>query len=881
MDDPGNYILVLRFLGTTPETSNIILTYKSILYQLWRKFNLDLMDLESFKNVHDLKDKLIETIFIILERFPNKKIVFLLDSIDQLIGFEDKKLRWMLFEFPSNIKFVFSTLNEEGTILDEILNQIKTQKNFLYIDELDSSEVNTILNCWLSEANRSLSKSQWELLNAVFQETEMHPLFVKLIFDVIVKWRSFYVPKSDFIELTSIDKIISYLFRQLEKEYGECLFSTCIFYLNAMDNGISENELENILSLDDNLLTNIFEYHLPPIRRFPMGLWARIKHAIREYIVEKEIDDTKVVFWYHRKFIEVSEKEYEGIMNFKYENAFDFFIEIWKNIQKPFMHNKYYAKKKGIPLEGTAFRYTDEQPLVFVSQTGEKRYNKRKLKILPHLISKLESANMVAFAAAEHFFFNYEFLCFTLLNCDLIQTRDIMTVILRRFRTIEDTNATIACNQSILLFLIFIMDMNFYKMHPENIGIQLTSRSLIFYKSFHYFKKLIDEIDLHSPKDCALIAPYQYLQPSGSGNYFIIDTHKTEIKTVLMSSTFLFTCSNSINVFSLLENKILGDYKCPILIGFDNQVENVEVTRAYFNDRPARDFETINEFDGGYLIMGQSVVMSLRFDNHVFFDKKFVNYVQNILLLHHQYVLVQFRNQFYFEIYNIISGQLVLTQKFKAKIKFILCNTKNNSIPSIKNKESSDLFIVLEKGEILKYILKGTDLLVINLVYNLAPGGIECYDCYFQTVEVYVVSSININKIALSFVDGSVCILDDTDSLISFSYLLPKQNDKSFIDCLKINEFNETHIVLIGKSGNIYFWNLNDDSKVKVIPGRFQFARINEDILFASQFGNVFCYIIGNKRGDNHQVYLYAKFAAHADEIVYFDLFMLKSNSKY
>jgi len=45
---------------------------------------------------------------------------------------------------------------------------------------------------------------------------------------------------------------------------------------------------------------------MPPIRRLPSILWLRIKNHLREYIVEKEANDTKVLFWYHRRFVEVN-----------------------------------------------------------------------------------------------------------------------------------------------------------------------------------------------------------------------------------------------------------------------------------------------------------------------------------------------------------------------------------------------------------------------------------------------------------------------------------------------------------------------------------------------------------------------------------------------
>ena len=117
-------MIILRFLGTTPATSNIMSVYKSIIYQLGKIFSLDSDDIDSFKSVEKLTKKLFDSISIISERFPNKKVVFLLDSIDQLIS-SDYDLQWMLYSLPKNIKFVYSTLNFHGGILERIRLKIK------------------------------------------------------------------------------------------------------------------------------------------------------------------------------------------------------------------------------------------------------------------------------------------------------------------------------------------------------------------------------------------------------------------------------------------------------------------------------------------------------------------------------------------------------------------------------------------------------------------------------------------------------------------------------------------------------------------------------------------------------------------------------------
>jgi hypothetical protein len=151
----------------------------------------------------------------------------------------------------------------------------------------------------LLESNRLLSDQQWISIHKVFEnKTEIYPLHVKLFFDISSKWTSSYKVPNDFHKCISSKETIKYLFKNLEQLYVKILFSHCIFYLTLFDyKGISESELEDILSIDDDVLTSVFEYHHPPVRRFPIALWMRIKYELKDYITNKETDGVSVISW--------------------------------------------------------------------------------------------------------------------------------------------------------------------------------------------------------------------------------------------------------------------------------------------------------------------------------------------------------------------------------------------------------------------------------------------------------------------------------------------------------------------------------------------------------------------------------------------------------
>lgn len=296
--DPENYCVLLRFLGTTPISSDIIKTFISLMKQLCKIFNIE-KDNFRVRNESEAKFEFENLLKDITQRFPNKKIVIVLDSIDQLNS-SYYNLNWFSEILTNNVKVIYSTLPNHANIFEIVKKKIDFEKNinnYKEIKSLDSNLAEEIILDWLGKIERKITDKQLGVVKDLLNKNVLYPLYIKLIFDIVSKWTSFYEPDIDFINCYDIDRSIRYIFKKLEKTHGQLLFSRAIIYMSSFRNGISENEIEDILSLDDDVLYSIFEYHAPPVRKLPIALWARIKNDLKGYMVEKEVDDIRVIYW--------------------------------------------------------------------------------------------------------------------------------------------------------------------------------------------------------------------------------------------------------------------------------------------------------------------------------------------------------------------------------------------------------------------------------------------------------------------------------------------------------------------------------------------------------------------------------------------------------
>jgi hypothetical protein len=520
---------------------------------------------------------------------PQIKIIVLLDSLDKLNPKDFKQVeKWLITDLPQFVKFIVSTVPDHGHLLqlitrlihkkydenlklkfkkeesdldvslDEKLNKL-IDKQTLHVNELNPVQAENILKIWLENAKRKLTDDQWSHLREIFEQSRLLLLFLKLAFDIVINWSSTHKPDAEFLQCRKSEDIIIYMFKRMERKHGDVIFKRAVCYMTICKMGISDNELEDILSLDEDVLFSVFQFHVPPIRRFPTSLWVRIKKDVEQYIVEKEANDTKVIRWHHKKFIEVSIDYYVKMLSQNEyvslnKNLIEFYDETWLNKPKPYQLNEYLRKKLHKKNSSdVAERFLTPQPIKYIAVDGKTHYNKRKLNELPHCLSNISHTDYGIQKACELVFYNYDFMHAKFLNDSLNEIKDDLRKILIEAQKIEE-------NSSLKELELYDKCLNLcgslISDYPDTLAYQLCSRLLNHYEiKFPHVKKFIDECDLKSPKLCCLISPCMQQQSPGSFLISSIQKHNEPIFKLILLNKFLITYSTSlINVYAIKKN---------------------------------------------------------------------------------------------------------------------------------------------------------------------------------------------------------------------------------------------------------------------------------------------------------------------------------------
>ncbi|RHY39734.1 hypothetical protein DYB34_004388 [Aphanomyces astaci] len=372
-------VLVLRFLGTSLDSTDIRKLLASMCLQLQRNYTT-----ETAMVIPQSLDALITRFHNLLGlASETKPLVVLLDSLDQLSRAENAHhLTWLPQTLPPFCKLVVSALeaaDEGGHCLAKLRAQTLPDQ-MLELPVMSAEDGRDILTAWLASRHRALTPDQTSFLVHSFMQCPL-PLYLHVAFTLSLPWTS-STPVEASLFPSTIPDLLNHLFDKLCGIHGKLLVHHLAGYLTLAKRGLSRTELEDVLSLDDDVLNDVFQWWVPPIRRIPSLVVTRLLSDLDSYLVTHAADGggIPVLSWYHREFkvaaTAICLKD-DAITSALSATLASYFASDYAHVAKPFLD------KKGVP-GGRAHRKVTPQELAVPGTTPESvTYNHRRVSELP------------------------------------------------------------------------------------------------------------------------------------------------------------------------------------------------------------------------------------------------------------------------------------------------------------------------------------------------------------------------------------------------------------------------------------------------------------------------------------------------------------------
>ncbi|KAJ1562792.1 hypothetical protein HK096_003059 [Nowakowskiella sp. JEL0078] len=349
-------VIVNRYCGLTVNSVNARDLVLSIVRQIAYVFGV-FDRLPAPGDWHDTVGLFKKALALATEKTP---VVLILDSIDRISPDADIGFDWLLggagdSTFP---KFAYIVVSVSSTNRIQSLGEMQK----LYVGNLEHREIRQMVARYEEmDCRRLIAEHQTILLEMCVGNPT--PMYVRLAWEVAKLWKD-DTPVS--IGAT-VDELVEILFNQAEKRFGTLFVARALGYITGARRGLTLNELDDVLSCDEDVLAEIYVDWSPPVRRIPQHHWLRLREYLGTFLTEENSNGAKIYAWAHQCFARTAERLYldSNVPGSKFiprsraihDQLADYFCSRWAKAPKPYVESGSSQK--------TELRYIADQPIFF------------------------------------------------------------------------------------------------------------------------------------------------------------------------------------------------------------------------------------------------------------------------------------------------------------------------------------------------------------------------------------------------------------------------------------------------------------------------------------------------------------------------------------
>ncbi|RUS88580.1 hypothetical protein EGW08_003680 [Elysia chlorotica] len=548
------YMLVLRYIGHTPKSRDL----KQLLSSLCSQITLAIggSDADVPVDVNDLIKYFAE---LIATFPPTCRLILLLDDLELLLPEHGAhRLAWVPARLPRHVKLILAVHYSSYRLLDRFKDAILPGRPdcFLEVPSATVDECVGLLTKLLSSMDRALTFAQMKVFRQAL-EKEPLPLYVELLANIAKDLKSFDSPENIKLPSNSGEGITS-LLEKLEGRHGKMLVSRAFAYMVASSTGLSDCEMEDVLSLDEDVLNEIYsgDFH-PRIRRVPYIKWLALKQDVEAFLAYKDADGVTVAVWQHDSFVDAVKTRYlsdKNVVSSIHSTIADYFLGTWAGKPKPV---SVLSGKRQLVASFNSDRKVPAQPLTFGGSArgyGAVRYNKRMYDQVPRhldLAGRYKELNSLVFFNYEWLYNKIKALSLQHIMLDLaLNPGEEVSLVEEALRVSERTVQR---------------DIN-------SLPTEISGHLLPYYGTHSNIRSLIRQCDTDGLRHCALVPNFPYLHVPGSSLQFTLAApDEMEHFCLVHGSVFdsnnggeekLLVCKKRddayVNVFDLLTGELRG-----------------------------------------------------------------------------------------------------------------------------------------------------------------------------------------------------------------------------------------------------------------------------------------------------------------------------------
>ncbi|ULT89955.1 hypothetical protein L3Y34_008385 [Caenorhabditis briggsae] len=588
-DNTCEPVVLLRFLGTSPDSSNIAPLLTSVCNQIALNYDESLNN-SAPTELSKLFQHFKKITYLATRERP---LVIIFDSLDLLSTIDGAhELLWFPPSLPPFVKLFASLTPGASLIYSKMLRLIEDKRQYLTVPSLGKELGNDVVKKWLSDKGRTLSERQWNTVSKALDKCTL-PLFVKLIFAAVARWKSYSRPQETIL-FSSLQESINVLFHRTESQHGKLLVSHALSYISAARSGISDSEVEDLISLDDKVLDDIYQYHLPPVRRIPPLLWSRIRSDLPGYLSERAADGVIVLNWYHQQFRQVAiERYFKNVNHLEtcHSAMAEYFLGVWGGVPKPYQYTEMQKQRFGVTEnEGLADRKVPKQPNVFSSKDGNHRYNTRKLSELPyHLLRSGRVDELLSLCL-----FDYEFLHAK------VSSFPLQSLIADYEDAIQNVRDVEILRQLTLAVDALRLSASILSRNPSMLAFELLGRLLPLVATNKHVSKLLIKCDREGPQHNAFVPAHHCFHAPGGPLKFSLEEHQFAVFGMQLTSDRKLLVSTSTQI--IVWDVATGDIARVVNPNIDGVFFGLAVSE---NDKFAAAYTNNNQIIVASLVTGE------------------------------------------------------------------------------------------------------------------------------------------------------------------------------------------------------------------------------------------------------------------------------------